>query len=61
MKLATYMEDTEDVFIWFEFSHDYVRKPKFELEIWGDKLEEVFLIICLLDLIFPKNNFEFNI
>lgn len=40
MKLATYMEDTEDVFIWFEFSHDYVRKPKFELEIWGDKLEE---------------------
>ncbi|XP_016361689.1 interleukin-7 receptor subunit alpha isoform X1 [Sinocyclocheilus anshuiensis] len=40
IKLATYMEDTEEVFIWFEHSHEYVINPKFELEIWGDKLDK---------------------
>ncbi|XP_048049926.1 interleukin-7 receptor subunit alpha-like isoform X1 [Megalobrama amblycephala] len=38
IKLATYMEDTEEVFIWLEHSHEYVSKPSFQVEIWGDKL-----------------------
>ncbi|XP_052392180.1 interleukin-7 receptor subunit alpha [Carassius gibelio] len=40
MKLATYMEDTEEVFVWFEHSHEYVIHPEFELEIWGDRLDK---------------------
>lgn len=38
IKLATYMEDTEEVFIWFEHKHDYVSNPEFQVEIWGDKI-----------------------
>ncbi|ROL50870.1 hypothetical protein DPX16_15114 [Anabarilius grahami] len=32
------MEDTEEGFIWFEHSHEYVSNPSFQVEIWGDKL-----------------------
>ncbi|XP_067279425.1 interleukin-7 receptor subunit alpha [Pseudorasbora parva] len=38
IKLATYMENTEEVFIWFEHSHDYISNPKFQVEFWVDKL-----------------------
>ncbi|KAF4098580.1 interleukin-7 receptor subunit alpha [Onychostoma macrolepis] len=37
MKRATYMEDTDEVFIWFNHSHGYVKAPRFQLEIWRDK------------------------
>lgn len=37
MKGATYMEDTEEAFIWFKHSHGYVKAPQFQLEIWRDK------------------------
>ncbi|XP_073681194.1 interleukin-7 receptor subunit alpha [Garra rufa] len=40
MKRATYIKDTEEVFIWFEHSHEYVKNPKFQVEIWGDKLAD---------------------
>ncbi|XP_016332756.1 interleukin-7 receptor subunit alpha-like [Sinocyclocheilus anshuiensis] len=40
MKLATYMEDTEEVFIWFEHIHEYVKNPEFQLEIWRDKIAD---------------------
>ncbi len=58
MKRATYTEDTEEVSIWFEHTHEYVRSPKFQLEIWRDKLaDEVFLTtICWFDLTFPKKS-----
>ncbi|XP_051733101.1 interleukin-7 receptor subunit alpha [Ctenopharyngodon idella] len=36
IKLATYMEDTEEVFIWFKHSHDYISNPEFQVEIWGN-------------------------
>ncbi|XP_056118969.1 interleukin-7 receptor subunit alpha [Rhinichthys klamathensis goyatoka] len=38
IKLATYTEDTEEVSILFEHSHEYVTNPDFQVEIWGDKL-----------------------
>lgn len=40
IKLVTYMEDTEEVFIWFDHSHEYVSNPDFQVDIWGDKLAE---------------------
>uniref|UniRef100_A0A673FW91 Interleukin-7 receptor subunit alpha-like n=1 Tax=Sinocyclocheilus rhinocerous TaxID=307959 RepID=A0A673FW91_9TELE len=32
------MEDTEEVFIWFEHIHEYVKNPEFQLEIWRDEI-----------------------
>ncbi|XP_067232790.1 interleukin-7 receptor subunit alpha isoform X1 [Chanodichthys erythropterus] len=49
IKLATYMEDTEEVFIWFEHSHDYVSNPDFEVEIWGDKIVKAKIIGAVID------------
>ncbi|KAL1252992.1 hypothetical protein QQF64_017685 [Cirrhinus molitorella] len=37
---ATYMEGTEEVSIGFEHSHEYVKSPQFQVEIWGDKLAD---------------------
>ncbi|XP_056128350.1 interleukin-7 receptor subunit alpha-like [Rhinichthys klamathensis goyatoka] len=37
IKLATYMNDIEEVIIWSEHSHEYVTNPAFQVEIWGDK------------------------
>lgn len=58
MKRATYTEDTEEVSIWFEHTHEYVKSPEFQLEIWRDKLaDKVFLTtICWFDLTFPKKS-----
>ncbi|XP_043077421.1 interleukin-7 receptor subunit alpha [Puntigrus tetrazona] len=37
IKRAIYTEETEEAFIWFEHSHEYVKDPEFQLEIWKDK------------------------
>uniref|UniRef100_A0A8C1KFN9 Interleukin 7 receptor n=2 Tax=Cyprinus carpio TaxID=7962 RepID=A0A8C1KFN9_CYPCA len=47
IKLATYMENTEEVFIWIEHSHVYVKEPKFQLEIWRDKLADKPIILFI--------------
>ncbi|XP_026051978.1 interleukin-7 receptor subunit alpha-like [Carassius auratus] len=44
MKLATYMESTDEVFIWFEHIHEYVKNPKFQLQIWRDKDTDKIII-----------------
>ncbi|XP_067312110.1 interleukin-7 receptor subunit alpha-like isoform X2 [Pseudorasbora parva] len=43
IKLATYMEDTNSVFIWFEHNHDYITNPVFQMEIWRDKPANKFI------------------
>ncbi|KAK7143498.1 hypothetical protein R3I93_014606 [Phoxinus phoxinus] len=36
IKLVSYTEDTEEVFIRIEHSHDYVTNPAFQVVIWGE-------------------------
>lgn len=44
LKSATFLEDTDEIFIWFEHSHVYVRECQFQVEIRGEH-EPISLLV----------------